>query len=75
MTYYVNVNRQTIFKNAKHGTNEPPISIQKGKSGKRTYHHRVKIADGELIYSPHDPILKCGARLVIATETKPEPVA
>lgn len=72
MSYYINVNRNTIFSNAKHGRNEPPISIQRGKSGKRTYHHRIKISDGELIYSPHKPLLKCGARLIIVTEKEPE---
>ena len=72
MIWYINVNRNTIFRNAKRGLNEPPISIQKGKWGKRTYHHRIKIKEGELIYSPHQPILKCGARLIIETNFKPE---
>lgn len=69
--WYVNVNRNTIFQNAKRGANEPPISIQKGKWGKRTYHHEVEIEKGRLIYSPHKPILKCGARLVIKTPIEP----
>jgi len=71
MTYYINVNRQTIFKNAKHNTNEPPVSYQKGKHGKRTYCHELKFVDGQIIYHPHDHILKCGARLVITTEHEP----
>ena len=70
MTYYVNVNRNTIFSNAKNGKNEPPISFQKGKWGKRSY-HRIKLKDGEMIYSPHSPILKCVSRLVIITENEP----
>lgn len=70
--YYVNVNRNTIFSNVKHGRNEPPISVQKGKRGIRVYCHQVKIKEGELIYSPSKPILKCGARLVIQTDIEPE---
>jgi hypothetical protein len=27
--------------------------------------HRVRFSEGEVIYSPHDPLLPCGVRLVI----------
>lgn len=71
MTTYVHVNRGTIASNAKHGANEPAVRFQKGKWGKPTYAHEVLI-DGpsRVIYSAHEPILKCGARLVIATEAE-----
>ncbi len=72
MTYYVNINRNTIASNAKHGTNKPAVRIQKGRYGKPTYAHRVRFKDGEVIYSPHKPILPCGARLIIQTEHEPE---
>ncbi len=69
MTTYVHVNRNTIASNAKHGTNKPAVRFQRGKYGKPTYAHEVEW-DGpsRLIYSPHKPVLPCGARLVIATE-------
>lgn len=72
MTYYIHVNRNKIDSNRKHGTNEPVIKFHKGKYGKATYAHKVKIKEGELVYSPHEPLLPCGARLVILTEIEPE---
>jgi len=33
---------------------------------------RVRISEGEVIYSLHEPLLPCGARLVIKTESEPE---
>ena len=70
-TTYIHVNKQTIYRNARHGTNEPAVKFQRGKYGKATYCHEVEI-DGpsRVIYSAHKPILKCGARLVIATEAE-----
>lgn len=70
--YYIHVNRNKIFSNLKHGQNDPPVRVQKGKYGKPVYCRKVKFTDGEMIYSPHEPILPCGARLVIATENEPE---
>lgn len=70
--YYIHVNRNTIDSNRKHGKNDPVIKFQKGKYGKATYAHRVKIKDGEVLYSAHEPILPCGARLVIISEERPE---
>ena len=73
MTYYVHINRNTINSNRKNGTALPAVRIQKGKRGRATYAHRVRFRDGEVVYKPDgDPILPCGARLVIVTEHKPE---
>jgi hypothetical protein len=70
MTTYVHVNRNVIFANAKHGRSDPAVRIQTGRRGKPTYAHEVEIAGpSRVIYSPHEPILPCGARLVIATES------
>lgn len=68
---YISVNKHVIAKNVRHGTNEPPIRVAVGKSGKPVYCHGVKI-DGPstLLYSAEKPVLKCGARLVIETEAK-----
>lgn len=69
--YYVHVNRNTINKNTKYGTTEPAVRFQKGKYGKSVYANRVHFTDGELIYSPHKPLLPCGARMVIQTPNEP----
>lgn len=72
MTWYINVNKQVIGRNARTGSDEPPVRISKGKSGKPTYCHSASIPAGSaIIYNAHDPILKCGARLVIQCPTKP----
>lgn len=69
-TNYVHINRNTIAANAKHGRNDPPVRMQRGKYGKSTYAHEVEITGpSRVIYSPHKPLLPCGARLVIATES------
>lgn len=73
MTYYVHINKNTIASNRKHGRKNPAVRIQKGKRGKPTYAYRVRFRDGEMIYQPFgEPILPCGARMVIATEHEPE---
>jgi hypothetical protein len=73
--FYTHVNRNTIDSNRKNGTDEPTVRFQKGKYGKPVYAHRVRI-DGpcEVISSMHEPLLPCGARLVIASTVKPEVV-
>lgn len=67
----VNVNRNTINSNTKHGTNEPPIRVQKGKSGKADYGHEVAVLDAagnevaRFVYNAEGKIVSCGARLVL----------
>jgi hypothetical protein len=71
VTTYIHVNRQTIAKNAKHGTDEPAVRVQKGKWGKSIYCHEARIeGPSTIVYSPHEPVLSCGARLVISTEAE-----
>ncbi|WP_079601993.1 hypothetical protein [Bradyrhizobium erythrophlei] len=69
MTTYVHVNRNVIASNAKHGTDNPAVRLQRGRYGKPTYANEVEI-DGpsRVVYSPHKAILPCGARLVIETD-------
>lgn len=64
---YVSINSHTIRKNAKHGTNEPPIRIAKTRSdSKPRYAHEIEIiGSSRLIYDPCKAIMKCGARLVL----------
>lgn len=79
-TTVVNVNRQVIDRNTKHGTNEPPVRIQKGKAGKSVYAHEVAILgkDGEevarFIYNPDGAIVACGARLVLVAHYGAKPI-
>lgn len=72
MKWYVNINKQTIARNAKHGTDDPPVRISRGKSDKQTYCNELELPAGsKIIYSPHSPLVKCGARLVIECPTEP----
>ena len=69
MKTYIHVNQHKIRANKKHGTNEPVITVKQGK--KNTYCHQVNI-DGpsSIVYGGNDkPILSCGARVVIETES------
>ena len=72
MTWYVHVNKNIIASNRKHGRGDPAVRVQKGKRGKPIYCNRVRFVDGEVVYSPDKPLLPCGARLVIRTETCPD---
>lgn len=72
MKTYIHVNQHKIRSNKKHGTNEPVITIKRGKEN--TYCHEVKIiGDSILRYGGNDkPILSCGARVVIETDGEVE---
>jgi hypothetical protein len=72
MKTYIHVNQHKIRANKKHGTNEPVITVKKGRSN--TYCHAVKIlGDSVVRYGGNEkPILSCGARVVIETESDVE---
>ena len=72
MKTYIHVNQHKIRANKKHGTDEPVITVKKGKSN--TYCHEVKIlGDSVVKYGGNDkPILSCGARVVIETNAEVE---
>lgn len=73
MTWYVHINRHVIDRNTKRGESEPPVCIRRGKSGKAVYASRVLLPEGsELVYSPHVPLLSCGARMVVVCPTEPK---
>lgn len=67
---YIHVNQQKIRSNIKHGTLEPVITIKQGKTN--TYCHEVEIlGPSKIVYSETgEPILHCGARVVIETESE-----
>lgn len=64
---YVSINSHVIRSNAKNGTNAPPIRIAKNKSDPSPVYAREIEIDGpsRLIYNSKNPIMKCGARLVL----------
>jgi hypothetical protein len=68
---YIHVNQHKIRANLKNGTDDPVITVKEGR--KNTYGHAVKInGPSEVIYSGGDnkPVLPCGARVVIVTESE-----
>lgn len=70
--FYTHINRGIINSNRKNGTNFPPVRFQRGKYGKPTYAFSVEIpGPSRITYSPLQPILPCGARMVIESEDEP----
>ena len=74
MKTYIHVNQHKIIANKKHGTNEPVITVKRGKEN--TYCHEVKVlGPSTVVYGGNDkPLLSCGARVVIMTEGEVEVV-
>lgn len=71
--FYTHINRGLIDSNRKNGTDLPVVRFQKGKYGKSSYAHEVEIpGPSRVIYSPHEPMLPCGARMVIVSEVQPK---
>ena len=70
MKTYIHVNQHKIRANKKHGTNEPVITVKKGREN--TYSHEVELlGPSTIMYGGNDkPILSCGARVVIMTESE-----
>lgn len=69
MTTYITINKHVIAGNARHGRNEPAVRVARSKSGKPEYCHEVEILGPSRLISGGDkPILKCGARIALATE-------
>lgn len=71
---YIHVNQHVIRSNKKHGKNDPVITIKSGKTN--TYCHEVEIlGPSKIVYGGNDkPLLNCGARVVIETESPVEVV-
>lgn len=69
---YIHVNQHKIRANKKHGTDEPVITIKEGKTN--TYCHAVDIkGPSRVLYGGNEkPLLSCGARVVIETESEIE---
>lgn len=73
MTWFTHINRGVIDANRKHGRKDPPVTFRRGKRGKATYAMEVALPAGsKVVYSADEPLLPCGARLVIVSPTAPE---
>lgn len=73
MKTYIHVNQHHIRSNKTKGTNLPVITIKQGR--KNTYCNEVEImGPSKISYSGNGcdvkPILSCGARVVIETESE-----
>ena len=66
---YIHVNQHVIRSNKKNNENEPVITVKQGS--KNTYCHEVQInGPSKVIYGGNEkPLLNCGARVVIETES------
>lgn len=69
----IHVNQHHIRSNKAQGTDLPVITIKQGK--KNTYCNEVEIlGPSRIIYGGHDdatkPLLSCGARVIIETESE-----
>lgn len=70
--WYVHVDRGIIDANRKHGRNDPPVTIRRGRYGKSTKCFEVELPAGSvMVYNPHEPVLPCGARLVVKCSSEP----
>jgi hypothetical protein len=67
---YIHVNQHVIRANKKHDKNDPVITVKSGKNN--TYCHQVEIlGPSKVVYGGNDkPLLNCGARVVIETESE-----
>jgi len=72
MKKFIHVNQHKIRANKKHGTDEPVITIKEGRTN--TYCHAVDIkGPSRVLYGGNEkPLLSCGARVVIETESEIE---
>ena len=69
---YIHVNQHVIRANRKNDSSDPVITVKQGT--KNTYCSRVRIlGPSEVIYGGNDkPLLSCGARVVISTDSEVE---
>lgn len=64
---YVSINGKVIRKNAVTGSKDPPIRVARSQSDKKPRYAReiAIVGPSQLLYSPDEPIMRCGARLVL----------
>lgn len=64
---YISISGPVIRKNAINGTNNPPIRIARSQSDAYPVYARdIQIyGPSKLLYSAREPLMRCGARLVL----------
>lgn len=64
---FISINSQRIRRNIKSRKKEPVIRIAKSQSdSKPLYANKINIVGpSQLLYSPDEPIMRCGARMVL----------
>lgn len=69
---YIHVNQHVIRSNKKNNEDKPVITVKQGS--KNTYCHEVEVlGPSKIVYGGNDkPLLSCGARVVIETESQVE---
>lgn len=70
--YFIHIDRGRIDSNRKNGTNLPPITIRRGKSGRSTKAHEISLPAGTKVIYTGETLLSCGARCVIVSPEMPE---
>ena len=64
----VHVNSNMIKSNAKHGNNDPPLTVRKNRTKVVERCHEMEIKGAsKVVYRPDNP-LPCGAKVWIETE-------
>lgn len=64
----IHVNMHVIARNRKEGRSDPPITVKCKGRNYRALELDI-VGDSQMIYSPHKPLLQCGARLILETRS------
>lgn len=76
VTTYITINKHIIASNARHGTDEPAVRVARGKNAKPEYARDVEILGpcrlltAQITAQNGKPLLKCNARIALATEAE-----
>lgn len=71
MTTWISINKHVIASNARHGKDDPAVRIARdSKNATPEYCHELEILGPSRLITGEGgkPVLKCGARLALATE-------
>jgi hypothetical protein len=70
---YIHINRQVIDNNRKRGRSDPALTARVGKRGKGVYSNDIQVVKDGIVVARFradfaNPILPCGARVVVETD-------
>lgn len=69
--YYIHIDRGVIDANRKHGRDDPPVTVRRGKWGRSFKAHEIELPAGTRVIYNGSVQLGCGARCVIASPVEP----